>query len=255
VEQNGKGRVFGVGLGPGDPELVTLKAARVLGSTRMVAYFRKRGKRGNAFAIAERYLAEGAELMPLEYPYTTEISPHHPEYVSALETYYAQAAASIAQRLDAGEDVAVLCEGDPLFYGSYIYLQDRLAPGYRCTVIAGITSFAGCAASAAVPLVSTDKVFSVIPATLPEAVLESRLRDADACAIIKLGSNFAKVKRVLDRLGRTQGALYFEHGTTERERALPLARKEDDRSIYFALILVPNHDGSADRRAAHAERR
>jgi precorrin-2/cobalt-factor-2 C20-methyltransferase len=244
----GQGRVFGVGLGPGDPELVSVKAARVLEAARAVAYFHKRGTRGNAFAIAERYLDPRAELIGLEYPYTTEIAPHESEYVLAIEAFYEQSAARIAERLQAGRDVAILCEGDPLFYGSYMYLHQRLARGFACTVIPGITSFAGCAASAGLPLVSTDKVFSVIPGTLPEAELEARVRAADACAIIKLGSHFAKVRRVLDRLGRSHDALYVEHGTTARERVLPLADKPDDRSIYFALILLPNHDPSPGRR-------
>jgi precorrin-2/cobalt-factor-2 C20-methyltransferase len=243
------GEVFGVGLGPGDPELVSVKAARVLRGARCVAYFRKRGTRGNAFAIAERYLHPEAELIALEYPYTTELAPHGAAYVSALEAFYAESAARVAERLCQGRDVAILCEGDPLFYGSYVYLHDRLARGYRCTVIPGITSFAGCAASAAVPLVSTDKTFSIIPGTLPEAELEARLRAADAFAIIKLGSHFPKVRRAIERAGRTQGALYFEHGTTARERAMPLADKRDDSSVYFALILAPDHDGSAERRA------
>lgn len=249
----GKGRVFGVGLGPGDPDLVTLKAARVLAQAKVVAYFRKRGRRGNAFAIAERHLDPAAELIPLEYPYTTEIAAQHADYVLALESFYENSAARIAERLEAGHDVAVLCEGDPLFYGSYMYLHDRLARGYRCTVIPGITSFAGCAASAALPLVSTDKVFAIIPGTLPEPELEARLRAADACAILKLGSHYPKVRRVLDRLGLTARAYYFEHGTTARERALPLADKRDDASIYFALILVPNHDGGPERRSAKGQ--
>jgi precorrin-2/cobalt-factor-2 C20-methyltransferase len=247
---SGKGRVFGVGLGPGDPELVTLKAARLLKEAKVVAYFRKRGQRGRAFAIAERHLDPAAELLTLEYPYTTEIAAEHIDYVVALESFYDESAARISQRLETGQDVVVLCEGDPLFYGSYMYLHDRLTRGYHCTVVPGITSFAGCAAAAALPLVSTDKVFAVVPGTLPEAELEARIRAVDACAILKLGSNYPKVRRVLDRLGLTQRAYYFEHGTTEREVALRLGDKRDDSSIYFALIIVPNHDGRPERRSA-----
>ena len=253
MDGSGKGTVFGVGLGPGDPELVTLKAARMLSEAKVVAYFRKRGQRGRAFTIAERHLDPAAELLALEYPYTTEIAAEHIDYVVALESFYAESAARIAERLDVGRDVVVLCEGDPLFYGSYMYLHDRLTRSYRCTVVPGITSFAGCAASAALPLVSTDKVFSIVPGTLPEPELEARIRGADACAILKLGSNYPKVRRVLDRLGLTQRAYYFEHGTTEHERALKLADKCDDKSIYFALIIVPNHDGGPERRTAKSQ--
>src|SRR5690242_14967628 len=141
-----QGTMFGVGVGPGDPELVTVKAARVLGEASVVAFFAKRGKAGNARATADRYLHEQAELLPLTYPYTVELSPRHPEYIAAMRRFYDESAERIAVHLSAGRDVAVLCEGDPLFYGSYMYLHDRLAARFRCSVIAGITSFAGCAA-------------------------------------------------------------------------------------------------------------
>lgn len=242
-----RGTLYGIGVGPGDPELMTVKAVRLLRSAKVVAFFAKRGKVGNAEATARAYIDESAEQLALCYPYTTEISPRSPEYVTAMRAFYDESAARIHARLEAGHDVAVLCEGDPMFYGSYMYLHDRLAQQHRCQVIPGITSFAGCAAGAGLPLVSTDRVFSIIPATLPEEELESKLRSVDAAAIIKLGRHYKKVRRILDRLGRSQGAMYFEHGTTEREVAIPLRDKTDDTSLYFALIIVPGHDGGPYR--------
>lgn len=241
------GTMFGVGVGPGDPELMTMKAVRALGEARVVAFFCKRGKLGNAHATARTHIHPEAEQLPLVYPYTTELSPRHPEYISAMRAFYDASAEHVAARLREGRDVAVLCEGDPLFYGSYMYLHDRLANDHRCVVIPGITSFAGCAAGAGIPLVSTDRNFSIVPGTLPEAELEQKLRSADAVAIIKLGSNFAKVRRVLERIGRLERAIYFEHGTTEREVVMPLAHKRDERSVYFSLIIVPDHDGGPYR--------
>jgi precorrin-2/cobalt-factor-2 C20-methyltransferase len=241
------GTVYGVGVGPGDPELVTVKAARVLSEAKVVAYFSKRGKAGNALATAERYLSPRAERLPLIYPYTVELSPTHPSYIAALRSFYSESAAAIAERLVKGEDVAVLCEGDPLFYGSYMYLHDRLAREHRCVVIPGITSFAGCAARAGIPLVSTDRTFAIVPGTLPEAELEAKLRCADAAAIIKLGRHLGKVRRVLERLGRLGEATYFEHGTTDHQVVMPLAQKTDEQGIYFSLIIVPGHDGGPYR--------
>jgi precorrin-2/cobalt-factor-2 C20-methyltransferase len=217
------GSVFGVGVGPGDPELVTVKAAQVLARARVVAHFTKRGKLGNAFTTAERYLNPEAERLPLVYPYTTELSARDPRYVAALASFYDDSAAAIAARLREGQDVAILCEGDPLFYGSYLHLHERLVPDHRCVVIPGITSFAGCAARAGLPLVSKDGVFSIIPGTLAEAELESRLARGDAAAIIKLGSNVGKVKRVLERLGRAHEATYVERGTTTTRRSMTSA--------------------------------
>jgi precorrin-2/cobalt-factor-2 C20-methyltransferase len=225
-----------------------MKAVRVLRESRVVAFFAKRGKPGNALTTARAHIAGSAEQLPLCYPYTTEVSPRDPAYVTAMRAFYDDSAERIAARLSAGLDVAVLCEGDPMFYGSYMYLHDRLAARFPHRVIPGITSFAGCAAGAGLPLVSTDRVFSIIPATLPEDELESRLRIVDAAAIIKLGRHYKKVRRVLDRLGRSEHAMYFERGTTEREVAIPLREKTDDHSLYFALIIVPGHDGGPYRR-------
>ncbi|HVZ33897.1 MAG TPA: precorrin-2 C(20)-methyltransferase [Polyangiaceae bacterium] len=233
------GTVFGVGVGPGDPELVTIKAAQLLSRTRVVAYFSKRGKISNAFAAAERYLHPEAEQLPLIYPYTVEIAADSPRYVAALAAFYAESSEQISARLGHGQDVAVLCEGDPLFYGSYLHLHERLVAKHSCVVIPGITSFAGCAARAGLPLVSTDRVFSILPGTLPESELEARLSAPDPVAIIKLGRNFAKVKAVLERLGRARHATYVEHGTTSREVILPLSDTSGDSSVYFSLILVP----------------
>jgi precorrin-2/cobalt-factor-2 C20-methyltransferase len=241
------GTLFGVGVGPGDPDLVTIKAVQVIGAAPVVAFFAKRGKAGNAWGTAVRYVGASAERLALAYPYTVELSPQHPEYVAALHHFYEESAERVAARLSAGLDVAVLCEGDPLFYGSFIYLHDRLAKHYECRVIPGITSFAGCAARAGIPLVSTDRAFSIIPGTLPEDELEAKLRAADAAAVIKLGSHYVKVRRILDRLGRTERALYFEHGTTEREVFMPLGDKTDERSLYFALILLPAYEGKPCR--------
>jgi precorrin-2/cobalt-factor-2 C20-methyltransferase len=238
------GTVFGVGVGPGDPDLITVKAATLLGRARVVAFFSKRGKVSNAFAAAERYLHPESERIPLIYPYTVEIAANHPRYVAALADFYDESAAAITERLTAGRDVAVLCEGDPLFYGSYLHLHQRLAREQQCVVIPGITSFAGCAARAGVPLVSTDRVFSIVPGTLPEAELEARLQTGDPTAIIKLGRNFGKVKAVLERLGRSRSATFVERGTTASERIVPLAEQTGDSSAYFSLILVPAADRS-----------
>jgi precorrin-2/cobalt-factor-2 C20-methyltransferase len=236
------GTIFGVGVGPGDPDLVTVKAAQLIGRAPVVAFFSKRGKVSNAFSAAERYLHPESERMPLIYPYTVEIDKSHPRYVTALAAFYAESAERIAVHAAAGRDVAVLCEGDPLFYGSYLHLHVQLCNAHRCEVIPGITSVAGCAARAGVPLVSTDRVFSIVPGTLPEAELERRLSAPDAIAIIKLGRNFPKVRRVLERVGRAGHATFIEHGTTARERVLPLREKMDEHAVYFSLILVPQRE-------------
>lgn len=237
------GTLFGIGVGPGDPELMTLKAARILATAPVVAYFAKRGNRGTARAIVEGYLARDVVEIPLYYPFTVEIEADGVAYGGHITQFYDESARELAGHLDAGRNVAVLCAGDPLFYGSYIYLHDRLARRFESVVVPGVTSIAGCASVARLPLSSTNEVFSVIPGTLPEDLLERRLADADAAAIIKIGRNFAKVRRVLDRLGRLGDATYVERGTMTRQVLMPLAAKRDndDEAVYFSLILLPGH--------------
>lgn len=239
---NNAGTLYGVGVGPGDPALMTVLAVDTIREAAVVAFFAKRGSLGNAHAIAKGRIPESAEQLALVYPYTTEISARKPEYLDALRDFYDDAARKVADRLDAGQDVCVLCEGDPLLYGSYIYMHDRLARAYRTVVVPGITSFSACAARARVPMVSANRSLSVVPGTLPESELERALTGDDAAVVIKLGSNFGKVRRVIERLGRLPSALYYEHGTTEREVAMPLVERTGDRSPYFSLILLPSHD-------------
>lgn len=235
------GTLYGVGVGPGDPDLLTIKAARCLGSAGVVAYFAKRGGKGNARAIAESHINPAAQEVELAYPFTVEIPADGAEYAGGMAAFYDSAAAQLAGHLAAERDVAVLCEGDPLFYGSFMYLHDRLHRRFRSIVIPGITSIAGCAARVGQPLISTNEVFSVIPATLDEARLEAQLAQADGAAIIKIGRHLAKVRRVIDRLGLTARATYVERGTMAGEIVVPLAEKTDGEAIYFSLILVPGH--------------
>ena len=243
----GKGTLYGVGVGPGDPELITVRAMRVLRETGIVAFFAKKGEHGRARTIAAQALDPHAEMLPLIYPFTVELSARDPKYIEAMKNFYGGSADRIASFLDLGKNVAVICEGDPLLYGSYMYLHDRLHKDYPTVVIPGISSYAGCAAAAGIPMVSTDRVLSIVPGTLSETELENRLRHADAAVILKLGRNLAKVRRVLERLGKAEHATYFEHGTTPHQAVMPLRDKPDDASVYFSLVLVPGHDGGPYR--------
>jgi precorrin-2/cobalt-factor-2 C20-methyltransferase len=235
--------LFAVGVGPGDPELMTLKAARILREVPVVAFFAKKGAIGIARSTAEKFISPTVECLPLYYPFTVEFSHRHTQYADGMKAFYDHSALQIAERLDSGKDVGLLCEGDPLLYGSYIYIHDRLSGRYATTIVPGVTGVSGCAARARTPLVSTDRVFSIIPATLSEDDLEARIRGTDALVLIKLGHNFAKARRVLIRAGRAMDATYVERGTMSNELIRPLIEKTDDRAAYFSLILVPGHGG------------
>ena len=234
-----RGRLTGVGVGPGDPDLMTLKAVRIIAAADVVAYFAKAGSPSHARAIAAGHMRPGDTEVALSYPVTTEIARKAPEYGAAIESFYAASAARLAAHLDAGRSVAVLSEGDPFFYGSYMHLHARLAARYPTEVIPGVTSIAGCAAIAGVPLAQGDDVLAIVPGTLSEPQLIERFMAGEAFAVIKLGRNLGKVRRALAASGRIAGALYVERGTMADGRVLKLADKPDDTAPYFAVILVP----------------
>jgi precorrin-2/cobalt-factor-2 C20-methyltransferase len=233
------GRLIGVGVGPGDPELLTLKAARILATADVVAHFAKLGNSSNARTIVEQHLRAGIEELPLLYPVTTEAPKTESRYRDAISCFYDESAAAIALRLDAGRTVAVISEGDPLFYGSYMHLHVRLSKRYPTEIVAGVTGMSGCWSAVGTPITQGDDVFVVLPATLPEEELERRFADADAAVVMKLGRHLPKVRRALDRAGCLERAIYVERGTTANAVAMPLTSKLDDVAPYFSIILVP----------------
>jgi precorrin-2/cobalt-factor-2 C20-methyltransferase len=239
------GRLIGVGTGPGDPELLTLKAIAALKHADVVAYFAKAGNVSNARTIVGAHMPGGAEEMPLLYPVTTEIPKEDAAYRDAISAFYDVSAAAVASHLDDGRTVAVLSEGDPLFYGSYMHLHVRLSSRYPTEVIAGVTGMSGCWSSVGAPMTQGDDVFTVLPATLPEYELERRFADADAAVVMKIGRHLAKVRRALDRAGRLDRAIYVERGTMANASVMMLTDKLDTCAPYFAIVLVPGWEQRA----------
>jgi len=232
------GRLIGVGVGPGDPGLLTLKAIDALRHADVVAYFAKAGNASNARSIVADHL-NGAEELPLLYPVTTEIPKEDAAYRDAIGAFYDASAATVAKHLDDGRTVAVLSEGDPLFYGSYMHLHVRLSSRYPAEVIAGVTGMSGCWSSIGIPMTQGDDVFTVLPGTLPEYELERRLADANAAVVMKIGRHLPKVRRALERAGRLDRAIYVERGTMANAAVMPLVDKLDGCAPYFAVVLVP----------------
>jgi precorrin-2/cobalt-factor-2 C20-methyltransferase len=234
-----QGRLYGIGVGPGDPELLTLKAVRLLKAAPVVAYFVAKGKKGNAFGIVEAHLDDAQTHLPLVYPVTTEALEPPLSYEAIIADFYDTASTIVAGHLDAGRDVAVICEGDPFFYGSYMYLHDRLAAHYEAEVVPGVCSMLGGAAVLGVPLVYRNQSLAVLSGVLPEDELRRRLADADAAVVMKLGRNFDKVRRVLGELGLAERALYVERATMANQRIVPLDEVDPMASPYFSLLVVP----------------
>ncbi|MGY1780961.1 precorrin-2 C(20)-methyltransferase [Geodermatophilus sp. SYSU D01036] len=234
------GRLYGVGLGPGDPELVTVKAARLIGAADVVAFHAAQHGRSVARALAAPYLREGQVEELLVYPVTTEGTDHPGGYQGAIDEFYEAAAARLAAHLDAGRDVVVLAEGDPFFYGSYMHMHKRLAHRYPTEVVPGVTSVSGAAAVVGRPLVERDEVLTVLPGTLPADELAEWLATTDSAAVVKLGRTFPQVREAFEAAGVLDRALYVERATTDRQRTLPLADVDPATVPYFSLALLPS---------------
>jgi len=245
----GSGRLFGVGVGPGDPELMTVKAREAIAAADVISYPNAQHGRSVARRIAACCLRADHIELPLAFPVTTEMTEHPGGYEAALGEFYDEAAAALAAHLDAGRDVAVLCEGDPFFYGSYMYLHERLADRYETTVIPGVTGFSAAAASAGTPLVKRDDVFMALPGTLSAQELSARLRTADAAVVMKLGRTFAKVRGAVEAAGAGARGVYVERASSEEERIAPL-REVQGEVPYMSLVLLPTADRYNLARAA-----
>lgn len=238
-----KGRLVGVGTGPGDPELMTLKAVRALKEADVVAHFAKRGANGNARTITGAHFRPGLIELPLIYPVTTEIDKNNNDYRQAITDFYEESVHKIAEHLDSGRNVAVLSEGDPLFYGSYMHLHVRLSHLYPTEVIPGVTAMSGCWSQTGVPIVQGDDVLTVLPGTMSEFELTRRLADTDAAVIMKVGRNLPKIRKALTTAGMLDRAIYVERGTMANTSSVRLAEKADDEAPYFSIVLVPGWSG------------
>ena len=229
------GKVYGVGVGPGDPQLLTLKAATLIRQARHLAYMVNGEGQSMARTIAAGFIGEAEQEIAISMPMHAG-----PE---AVREAYDTGAGRIGEVLDRGEDVVVLCEGDPLFYGSFIYIQARLAGKADIEVVPGIASPMAGAAALGRPLCARDETLTILPATLPEAILRERIETADAAVIMKLGRNFAKLRRVLDGLGLSEKAGFVERVTWPEQKVCRLADAPDEPS-YFALVIVSKGDGA-----------
>ena len=239
-----QGRLIGVGTGPGDPELLTIKAAKAIENADVIAFFAKQGRSGNGRAIVQHLISDRAELLPFYYPVTTEIDRGEAAYQSQITGFYDASAAAVAAHLDAGKTVAILSEGDPMFYGSYMHLHVRLAHRYPTEVIPGISAMSGCWSVAGMPIVQGDDVLSVLPGTMAEAELTRRLADTQAAVIMKVGRNLPKIRRALASAGRLKEAVYVERGTMANAAMIKLAERPDGDAPYFSLVLVPGWETS-----------
>ncbi|MET9097215.1 precorrin-2 C(20)-methyltransferase [Streptomyces cyaneofuscatus] len=237
---SGSGRLYGVGLGPGDPNLMTLRAVQAIGEADVIAYHSARHGRSIARSIAAAHLRPDHIEEPLVYPVTTETTDHPGGYRGALEEFYEKAAARLAAHLDAGRTVAVLAEGDPMFYGSYMHMHKRLADRYATEVIPGVTSVSAAAARLGTPLVEGEEILTILPGTLPEEELTARLAATDTAVVMKLGRTFPAVRGAFEASGRLAEARYVERATMAGERTGDLADIDPASVPYFSVAVLPS---------------
>jgi precorrin-2/cobalt-factor-2 C20-methyltransferase len=225
------GKLYGLGIGPGDPELLTLKAHRILTTVPVIAYPTLENGKVLARAIVADFIRPDQIEIPMPLPFSVERSS---------QPYYDRAAEKIAEHLSQGRDVAVLCEGEPMLYGTFMYLFQRLAPRFPTEVVPGISSTMASAAMLGAPITFRNDVLSIMPATLDAQTLRDRLAVADAAVIIKLGRHFAKVRAILDELGLLDRALYIERATQPTQRIVAITEIDSAEVPYWSLILIPS---------------
>lgn len=248
------GRFYGVGVGPGDPELTTLKAARLIAAADVVAYHSGVGKQSNARRIAADLIPSGVLEENLVYPVTTGLTEHPGGYAGAMAEFYEASADRLAVHLEAGRDVVLLAEGDPLFYGSFMYMHDRLADRFPTEIVPGVPSFAAATASVATPLVRQTDVLTILPGTLPEPELARRLADTQGAIIMKLGRTFPAVRSALEQAGRLDHAMYVERASMPEQRWLPVRDVDPATVPYFSLIVVPGDSVASEPRGRRGSR-
>jgi len=227
------GILYGIGTGPGDPELITRKAWRLIEAARVIAYPAPDTGESFARSIAAAAISPDAVEIPMIVPMRTGRDP--------AQTIYDTAAKKIAAHLDAGEDVVVLCEGDPLFYGSFMYLLARLKDDYKTCIVPGVTSLTACAAAHARPLAARNDIMTILPGPLADDDLTAQIERADAVAIMKVGRHMPRLKALFARLGHLDAALYVGHASLAHQLQVPLAEAPDD-APYFSMILLYKGD-------------
>ncbi|CCH97289.1 MULTISPECIES: precorrin-2 C(20)-methyltransferase [Microcystis] len=228
---NKLGKLYGLGIGPGDPELLTLKAHRILTTVPVIAYPTLESGKVLARAIVSDFIRPEQIEIPMPLPFSVERSS---------QPHYDIAAENIAEQLNLGLDVAVLCVGDPMLYGTFMYIFNRLCDRFSIEVVPGISSVMASAAMLGVPITYRNDVFSIMPATLEAEILRDRLVFIDAAAIIKLGRHFAKVRDILDELGLLERALYIERATLPNQQIIPITEVDPEAVTYWSLILIPS---------------
>ena len=234
-----RAKLIGVGVGPGDPELITVKGMKAIQAADVIVYHETETHNSNALRIAKRWISEKAHLQPLTYPVTVQSDSRSDLYREKLNQFYKNSYQTVDLYLKNNKTVVILAEGDPLFYSSFMYLYDLLGKSYPTEIIPGISSIFGAASVLQVPLCYRNQSFTVLSGVLEKQALIDKLRNGDAFAIMKVGRNLSKIKEALEIAGLTERALYIERATMEEQKIIPILEADGEKSPYFSLVLIP----------------
>jgi len=232
------GTLYGVGLGPGDPELMSVRADRLVRNTKNIAYFRKKGRAGRARTIVEGMLRSDAVDYAMEYPVTTEIPLSDPRYNALLSSFYCDCTSVLAAKVEAGEDVVVLCEGDPFFYGSFMHVYERLKTKIQIEVVPAITGMSAAWTATGAPVTWGDDILSTVMGTLDESTLTQAMSMADALVVMKIGRNLPKVRRALEAAGKADRAVLVQFASMDGQSICPLSDYDGTSVPYFSIVVV-----------------
>ena len=234
-----KGHLFGIGVGPGDPELITLKALKCLQKADIIAHPTATGKSGNALKTIEPHLRPEQTLLPLTYPATAGPVADSPDYLNLMHSFYDETANEMRNQLNEGKNIALICAGDPFIYGSFIYWHARLAGEFDITIVPGITSIVAGATALEMPLCHREDIVTIIPATIDEEEMVKRIQNTDRAVILKLGRTFPKVVRALKQANKFEDAYYIERASTEKQRIKRVSEVTPEEVAYFSIIVLP----------------
>ena len=223
-------KIWGLGIGPGDPDLITLKALKILQAADVVAYPAPAGGDSLVRKIAAPHMSGNQKEIVISTPMVSDRFP--------AQDVYDRAAKEISKCVEDGKTVAVLCEGDPFFYGSFMYLFARLSETHRVEVVPGVSSLTACTAELGLPLATRNDVISILPGPLPADQLEARISATDIAVIIKVGRHLEKIRSVIDKLGLMAKASYIERATLPDQKICPLGDVDGDTAPYFSMIFV-----------------
>lgn len=236
ADVQGWGKMYGIGVGPGDPQLLTLRACDVLRQAPVVCVPRSTpGEMGYTWEIIRSHLdASRQEILHLHFPMTRD--------ARELETSWGRAVDVAAERLAQGKDCAFVTEGDPLLYSTFVHVLrqlNRRYPQVEVQIVPGVSSILAAAATARVPLADGDDCVAVLPATGSQEMLELALSRFDTVVLIKVSRAVGRVLDILNKLHLEDKAVFISRASSSREEVVGQVANLRGRDLeYMSLIIV-----------------